>query len=293
MIPNELIQFISSHFQGLTGLVEPIQFYEISISNSLNNCRKIKVGETNYFLKWGNAGEYPKMFEYEKEGLLALAQYSGLKIPNVILSYEGEKHSFLLLEWLDEGRVGNGFWENFALNLAKQHKKSFEKFGWNTDNYIGRLSQRNHWDGVWNDFFWTHRIEPQLKIARNNGLADRSDAQLFEDLYYKMDDLVPTESPSLLHGDLWKGNFMVNQNGLACVFDPAVYYGNREVDLAMCMLFGGFPNEFFAAYQQAFPMEKGWDERFDIWNLYPLLVHANMFGDGFLNEARRNIRRFI
>lgn len=293
MIPNELLLQINSHFKESTGIIEPILFFENTIGLTQNNCLKIKIGDSNYFLKWGLVEEFPKIFEYEKDGLLALKQHSGIRIPKVYFSFEGEKYHCLLIEWIEGGVKESGFWDNFAHGIAKQHKCSFEKFGWNTDNYIGRLNQRNHWDAVWNDYFWTHRIEPQLKIARNNGLADRSDAQLFEDLYYKMDDIVPPEAPALLHGDLWKGNFITDEFGQACIFDPAVYYGNREVDLAMCMLFGGFPSDFFAAYNQVFPLEKGWEERFDIWNLYPLLVHTNMFGDGFLNEARRNIRRFI
>src|SRR5690606_5312124 len=135
--------------------------------------------------------------------------------------------------------------------------------------------------------------QPQLKIAADSRLISPSVTQKFETLYKKLTSILNTEKPALLHGDLWNGNLIVNQDGDPCLIDPAVYYGNREVDLAMTRLFGGFEDEFYESYQEAFPMMPGYDERFDIYNLYPLLIHVNLFGSSYVSQVNTIISSFV
>ena len=136
------------------------------------------------------------------------------------------------------------------------------------------------------------RLDKQVRLALRNGLLDASAEKLFEKLYVTLDEILPEEPPHLVHGDLWSGNFIVSEEGKACLIDPAVYYGNREVDLAMSTLFGGFSPEFYSSYNEEFPLLEGWKERLDIYNLYPLLIHLNLFGSSYLGSILSVLRRF-
>jgi fructosamine-3-kinase len=160
------------------------------------------------------------------------------------------------------------------------------------DNFIGSLIQENKQQPDFINFFISQRLEVQLKIARNQGALNQSDTRYFNSLFNKLNNIVPIEKPALLHGDLWSGNFMVNSSGAPCIFDPAVYYGHREADIAMTQLFGGFSPEFYHAYNETCPLEKDWQKRTDIFNLYPLLVHVNLFGGSYAAQVLRIIRHF-
>jgi fructosamine-3-kinase len=140
------------------------------------------------------------------------------------------------------------------------------------------------------DFFIEERLEKQLKLALSSGKMINSDADLFQRLYSRL-DIIPIEAPSLLHGDLWSGNFMTNADGMPCLIDPAVYFGHREMDLAMTKLFGGFDDEFYEAYNESFPLAAGFEERIDIHNLYPLMVHVNLFGGGYVQQVRGILKK--
>jgi fructosamine-3-kinase len=130
-----------------------------------------------------------------------------------------------------------------------------------------------------------------VKMARNSGEVNQQTVNQFEFLYHRLENLIPAELPSLLHGDLWSGNYMVDEIGNPCIIDPAVYYGHREVDLAMTRLFGGFPEAFYSGYHHAYPLENGWEQRPDIHNLYPLMVHVNLFGGGYISDVKRILNR--
>ena len=142
------------------------------------------------------------------------------------------------------------------------------------------------------EFFIEGRLEKQIALAKNSGAIDSATVQQFNRLYNKLPEIIPEEKPSLIHGDLWNGNFMTGADGKAWLIDPAVYYGHREMDLAMTKLFGGFSTDFYESYNETFPLQKGFNNRVDIHNLYPLLVHVNLFGGGYLHEVKNILSRF-
>ena len=181
---------------------------------------------------------------------------------------------------------------DFGHSLAALHRHSSGFYGLDHGNYMGSLTQTNTKHPDWSSFFIEERLERQLIRAKNSGYFSTEDVVRFQRLFSQFKTLCPAEKPSLVHGDLWGGNYLVSGQGRACLIDPAVYYGHREVDIAMSTLFGGFDPEFYSSYNEVFPMEKGWRERLDIYNLYPLLVHLNLFGSGYLGSIERIIRKF-
>jgi len=215
-----------------------------------------------------------------------------ISVPKVLLFDEDDDHAFLLLEYIKSAREADNFWDDFGEKLAALHNVKAEKFGLDHDNYMGSLHQCNNFHEDWTEFFIMERLEKQIELARENGSMGRTDVLAFERLYKRLDEIFPPAHPSLLHGDLWSGNFMVNSSGKACLIDPAVYYGHPEIDIAMTTLFGGFSNRFYEAYNRHNPLEKGWRERLPIYNLYPLMVHVNLFGGAYLNSVQQTLRKF-
>jgi fructosamine-3-kinase len=179
---------------------------------------------------------------------------------------------------------------DFGRSLARLHRHTTGYFGHELDNYMGSLPQSNKKHTSWNSFFVEERLKRQVSLA--NVYFSSSDFAAFERLYVRLDELLPVEPPALLHGDLWGGNYMVAPDGKACLIDPAVYYGHREVDIAMTTLFGGFDESFYTSYLEEYPLEKGWQKRLDIFKLYPLLIHLNLFGSVYLESILSIIRRF-
>jgi fructosamine-3-kinase len=180
-----------------------------------------------------------------------------------------------------------------GIGLARLHKTTQNTFGLHYDNYIGSLTQSNTPPAdSWTEFFIHQRLEPMLKMAVDSGKAEPDLIPKFESLYSKLDEIFPQEKPALLHGDLWSGNCMADDNGDPVIYDPAVYYGHREMDLAMTKLFGGFESEFYEAYQEEFPLEKHWEQRIAICNLYPLLAHVNLFVGSYIQSIKNIINRY-
>ena len=246
----------------------------------------------NFFLKWNDRAAYPNMFEREAAGLKLLRNTTSLHVPEVVVLGTTEKHQYLVLEYIPSGQRAESYWQELGRGLAHLHKVSSSTFGLDHDNFIGSLVQTNTPSHSWVEFFIEQRLEIQLSLMKKNGyVAPKIESQLHA-LYRKLPDILPVESPQLLHGDLWSGNVMVNEHGQPCIIDPAVYYGNKEVDLAMTRLFGGFPPEFYHAYQEVTPLNDGFQERCDIYNLYPLLVHVNLFGGSYLSQVRSVLDRF-
>jgi fructosamine-3-kinase len=165
-------------------------------------------------------------------------------------------------------------------------------FGLDSDNYIASLHQKNHQTDNWADFFIEQRLEPMLGMAYFDKLIPLDFLKKFQTIYTKMNSLFPKEKPALLHGDLWSGNVICDQNGKPCLIDPAIYYGHREMDLAFSRLFGGFDSRFYEAYESILPLEPDFESRIGIYNLYPLLVHLNLFGTAYLPGIEKIIKRF-
>ncbi len=232
------------------------------------------------------------MFTAEARGLRWLAQASALRVPFALAASEAP--AFLVLEWLEPGRPRTGFDEELGRGLAALHRHGAPAFGLDHDNFIGRLPQSNTPAPTWVDFYRAQRLEVQLRMAVEARQIDRGLALKFDRLFARLSDLVgPPEPPARLHGDLWGGNLHVDENGAPCLIDPAVYGGHREVDLAMMRLFGGFGDRVFAAYEEAFPLAPGHSERVALYQLYPLLVHTNLFGGSYAASVDRAISRYI
>ncbi|MPM06161.1 hypothetical protein SDC9_52457 [bioreactor metagenome] len=256
---------------------------------------EINTSEGRFFVKYSPSNKFPGMFESEKKGLelLALA-HTKLTIPEPILcDCDGGGTSFLLMEFLESEIPEKNFWRNFGYRLALLHRNSSRQFGLKFNNYIGSLRQNNTFHSDWIEFFIKERLIVQFEMAVKNGFLKPESEREFDLFYKKLPNLVPVEKPALIHGDLWAGNYMSGPDGKAAIYDPSCYYGHRESDIAMTMLFGGFPNDFYANYNEAYPMEPGWRQRSDIFNLYPLLVHVNLYGHSYVSKTMDIIRSYI
>lgn len=258
---------------------------------SINNTYRLSADNSNFFIKVNDHSHFPDMFEMERAGLESLRRSNSFRMPKVFSVSHYNDRAILLMEFIEEGESSGGFWPEFADRLARLHRNSNEQFGYPYDNYIGSLRQSNQQDASWPKFFIEQRLEPQIRLAEK--LLTAADRQLFNRLFNRLEELIPVEPPALVHGDLWGGNYLADQKGAPVLIDPAVYYGHREMDLAMMQLFGGFSEEVFQYYQQFYPLQAGWRERLDLHNLYPLMVHANLFGASYLQSVRSNLKRFL
>ena len=237
------------------------------------------------------AAGIPGMFEREAEGLLALASAGAIRIPEVLATSD----ETLVLEMIHEAPQKDDFFESFGRAFAKLHDHRGPSFGFPHDNFIGSTVQCNQpLDGFgWPEFFLQRRLRFQAKLTASRGhgheiehLLDRAEGRITELLGAAI------ELPSILHGDLWSGNFIVDERGEACLIDPAAYYGHREADLAMTRLFGGFGSAFYAAYDEASPLAPGHEDRLPIYQLYHLLNHLNLFGSAYYAQSMRILQRY-
>lgn len=193
------------------------------------------------------------------------------------------------MEKLPIGQKEESFWEKFARDLAKLHQVTQPTFGLDHDNYIGSLPQYNtSKTQKAAEFYIECRLEPQFRLAEKNGYSFKA----LDRFYKHLESHIPEEPPALIHGDLWGGNYMIIRKAEPALIDPAVAFAPREMDLAMMKLFGGFPPETFLHYQAHFPLEKNWKKRLEIWQLYYLLVHLNLFGAGYLSPVKRILKKF-
>ncbi len=249
----------------------------------------------SYFLK-SNADAFD-MFEQEACGLNALQQAGYLRVPRVIaLGRVSGQEDYLILEFINSSSPPVDFFANFGSKLAELHRNYHTGwFGWHNDNYLGRNPQINSRCATWTEFFAENRLRYQMRLAVQQGYHVPSLVRGVDKLCERLGDLLgrPDENACLLHGDLWSGNFLCDEDGQPVIFDPAVYLGNREAELSMPLLFGGFPSEFFKAYDEAWPLAQGWRERVEIYKLYHLLNHLNLFGSGYIEDCMRILRRFV
>jgi protein-ribulosamine 3-kinase len=277
--------------------------YEVTAYSSLaggdiNRAWKLQLRDTHgdmalFFVKQ-NRAELAEMFTAEAEGLAELARNRELRIPAVIAQGIADDHAYLVLEHIAFGHGSTETAAHLGRGLAAQHRITAQRFGWHRDNTIGSTAQPNLWTQDWIEFYCNHRLGTQLELAQRNGAPStllRAGEQLQNALPDFFVDYTP--QPSLLHGDLWGGNWGSDEHGTPVLFDPAVYYGDREADLAMTELFGGFPSDFYAAYNEAFPLDTGYRQRKDLYNLYHVLNHFNLFGGGYANQALRMIERLL
>ncbi len=268
-----------------------IQGFAPVYGGDINESFKLITNKGNFFIKLNDNSLFPGMFEKEAAGLKLLKETNTLYIPEVIMNGQLEDTSYLVMEFIEnDGNKKATFWMDFGRKLAEMHRHTNRFFGLDYDNYIGSLLQINTPDTSWTNFFIENRLKYQLKIALNKGHFTPKDIEEFEKLFELLPHILPDELPNLIHGDLWSGNFICSKKFGAVLIDPAVYYGNREMDLAMTQLFGGFDDEFYLAYHDNFPLKNGWQQRIKIYQLYPLLVHVNLFGGSYIHSVMNNLR---
>lgn len=263
---------------------------------SINQAVKLQTNKGDLFLKWNRSAD-PDMFGKEFQGLNLLREAdTNLYIPEVLSYYDqkGDIPGFLLMEFTTPAKTdpAKKASAGFGQQLALLHQHTRRKFGLDTDNYIGKLPQSNSSHDSWPEFFIQERIEPQLELAVNNKIMNSTLVSHWEHLAAHLTDIFPDAQPSLLHGDLWSGNYFFNSSGQAVLIDPAVYYGHPEMELSFTRMFGGFSKVFYDAYESVTPLEAGFADRIPVYNLYPLMVHANLFGGHYANQATSFLQQY-
>ncbi|MBN8781928.1 MAG: fructosamine kinase family protein [Terrimonas ferruginea] len=244
------------------------------------------------FLIKTNHTSAPRFFDGELRSLNLLATTNTLTVPKPFGSGKVNGIQFIVMEWLNTGHPDKHFWEDFGTGLASLHAHSNELFGAAGDQYIGTLPQSNAQATTWHHFYRDQRIMPLLRDALNQGLCTREDVTCGERLCNHLAELLPVEPAALLHGDLWSGNFLIKSDGHPALIDPAVYYGHREMDIAMTALFGGFDPVFYQAYNAAYPLQPGWQQRLAVSQLYPLLVHLLLFGSSYYGRVKTILQEY-
>lgn len=298
---------IPQHFTSIDQALTSLFGYGVKISRTdrvfggdINESYRLKLTDgTELFMKTNAIGN-ASFFTAEATGLDAIARTGSIRTPRILCSGTemGKRgYSFLLMEFINEKSRVKDYWEIFAQELAAMHQADTSdfvingKYGFVQDNYIGAGHQKNTAHENWTDFFRDCRLEPQFHRASD--YFDTADKKRITHLLDHLDDiLVEPEHPSLLHGDLWSGNFITGSDGKAWLIDPAVYVGHAEADLAMTELFGGFSHAFYDAYRTSFPMQPGYHRRRDLYNLYHMLNHLNLFGSSYLSSVKRIVREY-
>lgn len=279
---SDIIQFCLNKLSGIYGsAVQLINSGSVG-GGCINNALKISTSVGNFFLKW-NASAPRDMFAKEAAGLIEMSRAnSSLIIPNVIFySDQNDFPGMLLMEFLSSAGNTSGFDEQLGRGLAQLHRNSAIAFGFQHSNYCGTTIQENTWTETWPDFFACHRIDALVKQIRKVRGMSTDESKVYDKLLARIPELLTHQTiPSLIHGDLWSGNYMYTANGPALI-DPACYYADREMELGMMKLFGGFSPRAWSSYQEEWPLPEGWKERTHLYQLYHVLNHHLLFGESY------------
>ncbi len=287
-IPSEVEQAC----RRILGSSVSVERFQSVGGGCINHGGKLKTSSGDFFFKWNDAKKYPGMFEAEAKGLRILKQHAKIHIPEVIGWFEESPFQGIILEFVESKSKSRSYWTELGSQLASLHRNSSDVFGLDHPNYIGSLKQFNNASSSWITFFIEQRLEVQLNLAIDADHFDRSIVKSFQKLYQELPSIFPNEKPALLHGDLWSGNVITTSDGKPCLIDPAIYYGHREAEISFTQLFGGFDDMFYHSYHENYALAPGFDDRIDIYNLYPLLVHVNLFGGSYVSQVKSIIKRF-
>lgn len=280
MISSEIIIYIESLLSEKIKVTRPL------LGGDINEVYLLATTTQKIVVKLNKSSNFPKMFEAEAKGLQELKKSNTFKIPEILHFGVVGNWSFLMMEYVSSGQPIDNFWEVFGIKLATLHQHCKPYFGLDYDNYIGSLPQYNTKCQSASEFYITQRLEPQFRLAVQKGFSFSK----LDTFYKNITKEIINEPSSLIHGDLWSGNYLVDQNGLPCLIDPAIGYAPREMDIAMMQLFGGFKTKLFEVYNEIFPLKEGCRDRIPIFQLYYLLVHLNLFGSSYYNKVNQIVR---
>ncbi|MGH1393000.1 MAG: fructosamine kinase family protein [Trichormus sp.] len=282
---------IDTHISRVTGEKFHSQNRRSVSGGCINQGYSVSDGEITYFVKLNQASQVA-MFEAEMLGLQQMYDTDTIRVPKPICWGIAGNSGYIVLEWLEMGGANSNSWVEMGRNLAAMHKATSQQgFGWDVNNTIGSTPQINNWTENWVDFYTQHRLGYQFQLARRRG----GNFPKQDDLLAAIPDLLADHQvqPSLVHGDLWGGNAGCTVTGEPVIFDPATYFGDREVDIAMTELFGGFPAAFYQGYKAVWPLDTGYETRKTLYNLYHILNHFNLFGGGYASQANRMIEQIL
>lgn len=260
---------------------------------SISSAYLINTAKSKYFLKVNSAPNALKMFHEEQKGLNAIEATKTISVPHVYFADILDENAFILMDFIESKRPSPSDYSRLGVELSKLHMAVFNEFGFNSDNFIGSLPQSNKKHDSWSEFYWNERIYPQLQLALNEGLLGAKEVPTEDQFTSLFNSFIDEFKPSLLHGDLWGGNYLISEEGTPFLIDPAVYIGHNMVDIAMSQLFGSFGPEFYDSYHKIIERPKQYNEQIDLYQLYFLLVHLNLFGKGYYSSVSTILSRYF
>jgi protein-ribulosamine 3-kinase len=286
------VQFIESILFESLGQEATLLDFQFLYCGNFNLAARVITKTGKYFIKW-NKGDHEGMFESEAKSMELLRETNTVNVPKVYGYGKKPDGSYLMLDFVAESPRKNDYWQNLGQKLAEMHRNTNDYHGLHFNNYVGAIAQNNEYmpDGI--EFYIEKRLKTQVGRALYENKIDSTIYDKFQKIYKILPCIIPKEKPALLHGDLWSGNLMVGSDGYATLVDPSAYYGLREADIAFSTLFGGFNVAFYEAYHEAYPMEPGFANRIELYNLYPLLVHVNLFGGGYLEAIKKILDKYV
>ncbi|WP_372937141.1 fructosamine kinase family protein [Seonamhaeicola sp.] len=279
-----------THIEDL--ISEKIQSIKPVSGGDISEAFVITTAKQKYFLKTNTSNKL-SMFKEEVNGLNAIAKTKTIATPKVYQYGIFNNKSYVLMAWIETKTPTSNDFKNLATQLANLHKSTTNCFGFENNNFIGSLTQSNKKHQNWTNFYVEERLQPQLNLAKSKKLLNPVEIPSTDQLKNSLKTLFTNVKPSLIHGDLWSGNYIIASNGTPYLIDPAVYYGHNEVDIAMTKLFGGFSNHFYNAYFDIFPTDSHTYQRIEIYQLYYLLVHLNLFGSSYYGSVKSILKKLF
>lgn len=281
MLSKEYIEYLSNLLNS------KIEYLQSVSGGDISSAYLIKTSSHKYFLKINSNANASDMFLSEEKALTTIAKTNTIATPKILACSTFSNDSFLLMEHMDAKSPNSKELELFGNQLAQLHHITSEEFGFEENNFIGSLHQSNKKHNNWNDFYVEERLITQLILAKSNGLLKDSEIPKKEKLKDVCFPFFKNVKPSLLHGDLWSGNYLISDSGIPYLIDPALYYGHSEIDIAMSKLFGGFGPSFYDSYHGIFPKDEYTEDRIQLYQLYYLLVHLNLFGASYYSSVKQ------
>ncbi|MDO5969702.1 fructosamine kinase family protein [Flavivirga aquimarina] len=259
----------------------------------ISNTYKIETSSNSYFLKLNSSIHAVKMFQAEAYGLQVIRETNTIKTPKVYAHDSFQNNTFLLMEFIESKSPSSSDYKNLGNQLAQLHQCTSDNFGLDQDNFIGSLPQNNKPNTTWVDFYTTERLQPQIELAKEKQLLSKNECPSVQSIKDFLEPLFSNIKPALLHGDLWSGNYLISKDNVPYLIDPAIYFGHHEVDIAMTKLFGGFDATFYETYASHFKTDENTSARIEIYQLYYLLVHLNLFGSSYHGSVSGLLKKYF